>query len=146
MQLHVQFPFARRLLSEVVHTPSELTVLAGTWLIMAPLILDHGSADIAFIGWNDVVVGLAIVTLAFLRVVMPDDTAPLSLVNMGLGGWLIVAPFVRGYHTAPLATVNDIVVGIAVVVLARASWKAARRQRLSDEVSLHGGTGHGSRE
>jgi hypothetical protein len=140
----VPFPFARRLVTEVVHTPSELTVLAGTWLIMAPLVLDHGTADIAFIGWNDVIVGLVIVALAFLRVVMPDDTAPLSLITVGLGGWLIVAPFVRGYHTAPLATLNDILVGIAVIMLAGASWKAARstryadlagRQRHSDEVA-----------
>jgi hypothetical protein len=132
MHFRAQFPFVRRLVAEVVHTPSELTVLAGTWLIIAPLVLDHGTADVAFIGWNDVIVGLAIVALAFLRVVMPDDTAPLSLVNLGLGAWLIVAPFVRGYHTAPLATLNDIVVGIAVVVLAGANWKAARAVRHTD--------------
>ena len=125
---HARGP-VRRLVSEMVHTPSELVVPAGTWLIMAPLVLDHSTADIAFAGWNDVIVGLSIVALAFLRVVMPADTAPLSLVIAGLGGWLVLAPFVRGYHTAPLATLNDVVVGIAVVLLATASWRAGRPLR-----------------
>ncbi|MEU4420253.1 SPW repeat protein [Actinoplanes sp. NPDC024001] len=117
----------RRLVDEMMHSPSELIVLVGTWLILAPMVLDHGAADIAFIGWNDVIVGLAIVALAFLRVVIPAGTAPLSLVTMGLGAWLTAAPFVRGYDSAaPLATVNDIIVGCAVLALAAASYRTER--------------------
>ena len=117
----------RRLLDEMTHTPSELIVIAGLWLTCAPLVLDHGKADIAFLGWNDVVVGLAMVGLAFIRVVAPQRTAPLSLIQAALGAWLIAAPFVRGYQSAIAATVNDVLVGVAVMVLALLSWNAARR-------------------
>jgi hypothetical protein len=113
----------RQLISEMLHTPSELVVVAGTWLIVAPLVLDHDAANIAFLGWNDVIVGLLLVGLAALRVVMPDGTAPLSLITMALGVWLVFAPFVRGYHVAPLATLNDILIGATVAALAWTSWR-----------------------
>jgi hypothetical protein len=113
----------RRLVTEMLHAPSELVVVAGTWLIVAPLVLDHDAANIAFLGWNDVIVGLLLVGLAVLRVVMPDGTAPLSLINVILGAWLVFAPFVRGYHVAPLATLNDILIGGTVAALAWTSWR-----------------------
>lgn len=119
---------ARRLTDELAHTPSEAIVLAGMWLTCAPLVLDHETADIAFSGFNDVIVGLTIVAIAFIRVVVPEQTAPLSLIIAALGAWLLAAPFVRGYHTAPAATANDIIVGVVVMLLAAASWRASHSE------------------
>jgi hypothetical protein len=109
----------------MLHTPSELVVVAGTWLIVAPLILDHDAVDIAFLGWNDVIVGLLLVGSGAIRVLIPVSTAPLSLISMALGAWLVVAPFVRGYHVAPLATLNDILIGGTVAALAWRSWRTS---------------------
>lgn len=118
----------RRLGDEMAHTPSELIAVAGLWLTCAPLIFDHEAAGIAFAGWNDVIVGITIVGLALIRVIAPRHTAPLSLVHLALGGWLLAAPFVRGYQTVIGATVNDILVGLIVMVLAAISWRTARRR------------------
>jgi hypothetical protein len=117
---------SHQLLSELAHTPSELVVMIGTWLVAAPMVLGHDSLLIPFAGFNDVLVGLVLVGSALLRVLLPAETAPLSLLNLLLGGWLIAAPFIRGYQGVLPATVNDVTVGAVVIVLALASWRSTR--------------------
>lgn len=43
-----------------------------------------------------------------------------SWVNMFLGAWLVVAPYVLGYADVPRASLNSVLVGIAVVGIAAA--------------------------
>ncbi|KHD74861.1 hypothetical protein MB27_26425 [Actinoplanes utahensis] len=108
----------------MAHTPGELLVLAGLWLTSAPLVLDHAKAGLAYPGLNDVAVGLSIVALALIRVLHIRHTAALALISAGLGAWLLAAPFVRGYQElSPLATANDIAMGLVVIALAVASWR-----------------------
>ncbi|GAA4934903.1 SPW repeat domain-containing protein [Actinoplanes utahensis] len=123
MNVHIH-PSARRLVDEMAHTPGELLVLAGLWLTSAPLVLDHAKAGLAYPGLNDVAVGLSIVALALIRVLHIRHTAALALISAGLGAWLLAAPFVRGYQElSPLATANDIAMGLVVIALAVASWR-----------------------
>ncbi len=110
--------------------PSGINVLAGIWLILAPMVLGYSSLESA--AWNDRVVGVAVFVLAVARVAAPARFEVISWINFVLGAWLIVAPFLMGYSVAgalgsatadPTAAVaNDIIVGIVIVVMA--AWSA----------------------
>jgi hypothetical protein len=116
-----------------VRIASGLNVVAGLWLIAAPWVLSYGT-DAAI--WNDVIVGAALVVLAGIRVAMPRRLAALSWVNVVIGIWLFFAPFVLQYGSWALAGVstaiwNDVVIGIAVVLLGWAS--AANTSKLLEQ-------------
>ena len=94
---------------------SGINAIAGIWLIVAPFLLDYSDeSDNAL--WNDIVVGAAILVIAAIRVFGAYRAAALSWLNVALGVWLILAPFIVDYseHDTPLW--NDIIVGAIVVV------------------------------
>jgi hypothetical protein len=122
---HAKPGMVRRL----VDTPSFLVAVTGAWLVAAPLLLDHHLAATAFASWNDVLVGTTLAVLAAIRVIRPAGTAALSLLNSGLGVWLIAAPFVGNYTTALYATLNDMIVGLLVIMFAGVSWFVGRNPR-----------------
>ena len=101
---------------------SALVFLAGVWLVLAPRALDYNALGTDFDGyWNDVVIGVAVGLAALVRAATPARSAAFGLANLGLGGWLIAAPWVLNYNDAidaPRATWNDIIVGIIVAALA----------------------------
>lgn len=106
-----------------VVTASSLNMLLGLWLILAPWALDYSSQTNAV--WNQVVVGIAVATLAMIRVLAADRAAGLSWTNFVLGGWLVVAPFLLTYNDSTSTAAiywNDIIVGL--LVLSLAAWSA----------------------
>jgi hypothetical protein len=111
-----------------VQWASGINFLLGVWLVIAPWVLGYSGQDNAV--WNQVGVGAAIAIVAMARVSAPDTWAPLSWMNVVLGGWLVVAPFVLQYNatsnTEPIYW-NDIIVGAAVLILALISTAGARR-------------------
>jgi hypothetical protein len=119
---------------------SGLNVVAGIWLLAAPFVLGYSHIGQAL--WNDLLVGAALVITALIRATTPRRSASLGWVNMLLGAWLIIAPFVLLYTGAePLAspgaaTANDVVVGVIVVALATWSLKASRGVVSDAEASL----------
>jgi hypothetical protein len=82
-----------------------LNVLFGGWMLATGLVAGPRAP-----GFGDhVFLGLAIFLVAFLAMALPR----LQAVNVVLGAWAVLSPFVLGYLDAGLA-VNDIVVGILV--------------------------------
>ena len=107
--------------SVIAAAPSALVFLAGVWLATSPFVLGYRGTDDAY--WNDVIVGAAIAAVALVRIAAPVATVPLSLINMGLGVWLIAAPLALKYHVgvdATVATWNSLIVGLSVMLLAAA--------------------------
>jgi hypothetical protein len=101
-----------------------INLLLGLWLIVAPWILgDGGEGNVV---WNEVVVGAAIALIAVVRVNAPARWAPLGWINVVLGGWLVVAPFVLTSNTA-LISWNDVIIGVAVVIMALISTIGSAR-------------------
>lgn len=47
--------------------------------------------------------------------------------NLVLGVWLVIAPFVLGYSNKPAALWNDIILGLAVGVLAYIGATSSRK-------------------
>jgi hypothetical protein len=108
---------------------SSVNLILGLWLIVAPFILAFtGSAFL-----NDMLCGIAIAALAGMRVHSPTlATKPASWVNLAIGAWLIVAPFVLDYRSGPAAW-NDIVVGIFVLMFA--GWSGAEPRTSADTIA-----------
>lgn len=109
-----------------VRAVSGINVLVGAWLTAAPWALGHTEVVAAL--WNDVVVGLAILMLAGIRLAIPKRSTGASLANALLGVWLIAAPFALGYGVLTASAVvgavalwNDIIVGATVLALAAVS-------------------------
>lgn len=104
---------------EQIVLASGANLLLGLWLIAAPFVLTYTAANAR---GNDVIFGIIIATIAAVRVFGAYRSAWLSWINVVLGAWLIIAPFVLGYggHTHPMW--NDVIVGI--LVAAFGVWSA----------------------
>jgi hypothetical protein len=102
-----------------------LNLLAGSWLVVAPSVLDYDNTVPGFgVAWNDVAIGIAIALVAVVRMIDPFRGMTLAAVSFVLGTWLAAAPFVLAVHDkthAGAAMWNDIVVGLVVAVLALVS-------------------------
>ncbi|MFC7534750.1 SPW repeat protein [Actinoplanes sp. GCM10030250] len=134
MQTRTQRRSPQRPPPEAERVPNISVVIAGGWLAVTPLLLDHHTAGVAFAAWNDVLVGGTLAIFATIRILRPRGTSALSLVNVLLGLWLLAAPFVSGYHAATLATLSALIVGLVVIMLAGVDWLAAREaQRHPDQ-------------
>ncbi len=102
-----------------VKTTSGINIVAGVWLIAAPFVLAFTESTDAL--WNHIVVGLIVLILAAIRVNQPANSAWMSWVNVVLGIWLVVAPFLIGFEETPLW--NSVISGIVVVVMG--AWSAS---------------------
>ncbi|WP_199430538.1 SPW repeat protein [Qaidamihabitans albus] len=101
--------------------PSAFVFLVGVWLLVDLFLLDHPGTAAGFDAmWNDVVVGAALALLGGLRAVSPFSTMWAGWLTIGLGGWLIAAPFALGFRAeadSAAATTNDMIAGGLVIVL-----------------------------
>ncbi|MFC5381666.1 SPW repeat protein [Aquipuribacter nitratireducens] len=102
----------------LTRTFSGINVLLGIWLVIAPWVIGYGDQTNAV--WNHTVIGIAVAVLALVRVAAPHTAAALSWVNVVLGAWLIVSPFVLVYEDGgPTVGIywNDILVGAAIMAM-----------------------------
>ena len=105
--------------------------LLAAWLIAAPAALGYGGP----VRTNDRVAGPLIAALGF--VAAWETTRGARWVNVVLGAWLIVAPWIVAGPARAMA--NSMAVGVAIVVLALVGsdvhgrfgggWAALRRRR-----------------
>lgn len=102
-----------------VRWTSGTNIVAGVWLVAAPFILDY--SNIAGAVWNDILVGVIVAILAWIRVGSPLLNEGVGWTNLVLGAWLILAPFVIGYSANTAALWNDVIIGFVVAVLAAMS-------------------------
>lgn len=101
-------------------TASVLNVIAGLWLIISPFVLRFTAHREAM--WITIIVGIIVLVLAWTRAANPARYVGLSWLNLLLGIWLIISPFVLNYSNLPRVTWNDVVLGVIVVILA--IWSA----------------------
>jgi hypothetical protein len=103
-----------------ITTASGLDVLAGIWLLISPFVLvfQHNAGAIT----NNVVLGIVIGVLALYRFFAPARDAWVSWVNVLLGIWVLISPFVVGFNNMSTATTNNVIMGIIVIILA--GWSA----------------------
>jgi membrane-bound ClpP family serine protease len=98
---------------------SGLNIIAGIWLIIAPWVLAYRVTDPR---WNDVVFGIIIAVIAFVRAFGAYREEGLSWINALIGVWLFVAAFT--IDRSGVASGNDIILGVIVFLLAAGSAEA----------------------
>jgi hypothetical protein len=99
---------------------SGLNIIAGIWLIISPFVLgftNHNGAQ-----WDCIIVGVIVAIIAAIRTWGPPRTAWLAWVNVILGIWMIVSPWIFGVSDVNAILWNGIISGIVVIVLA--AWSA----------------------
>lgn len=118
-------------------TLSWLVALAGLWEIFAPFFLGYKATGAAL--WDDILIGIALVVLASWAALtdVMDTIKGLSWVNVVLGVWLVVAPFILGYGHVAAAVWNDIIIGLVALVLS--AWAASAVGSDVGHGQMHGG-------
>jgi hypothetical protein len=116
---------ARRLSRDVVLTPSVFVLLGGVWLVITPVVIDHG----VYSWWNDVVAGLLLVVLGVAQVVRPGRSLPLSVLAALTGAWRVAAPFALDHHEQHGVAWSGMLVGALVVLLSAVNGLTARPAR-----------------
>ena len=98
---------------KTIKTIATINILAGIWLFVSPCVYRAYTIPNA---WNNWIVGAVIVIAAAIR--FSDLSARgASVVNLILGAWTFVSPWVYGYTTDTGRFVNSLCVGVIVFVL-----------------------------
>jgi len=90
---------------------SKLNVLAGIWLMVSPWVLGYSWPPVVI--FESVVVGIAVLFLAVIRLSRPHSTV-LSWINILLGTWLFISPFLLDFYELPAATANAMLPGFFI--------------------------------
>jgi hypothetical protein len=109
-------------------------VVLGAWLVLSPWILQFAALDQAL--WNAVIVGLIVGAAALAALVRFHRWE--EWVDIALGAWLVVSPWVLGFAAlaaaegtaagAVAATWNFVLVGLMIMVLAGWSLRDAQHR------------------
>lgn len=96
------------------------TMILGFWLIIAPFAGIGMKGDIA--AWNSYICGAIVAILAVAAVARPKLWE--EWVNLVIGVWLVLAPFVLGFTDQSAPMWNQIIVGL--LISADAVWVAVQ--------------------
>jgi hypothetical protein len=100
-------------------TASGVNISLGIWLTVSPWVFSYSGKPAML---SSTTVGVLIALLAAIRVISLRDSAGLSGINLLLGFWTVVSPWVYEYSPNGAALSNDILVGTLVAALA--IWSA----------------------
>lgn len=109
---------------EQARTASGLNVLAGIWLIISPYILGFAGTAAAT---NAIIVGIIVGVLALISASSPESATWLSWINIILGVWMIISPFILGFAGGAVV-MNSIILGIIVIALS--AWSSGATAKL----------------
>ena len=99
--------------AQVSSWPDRMNLLLGVSLWLSSwLALDGGAAST----WNAMIFGAAIVIVAIAAIVKPA-VGP-EWTNVGLGAWLLIAPWALGFSDQVVAGWTSLLVGIFVAYFA----------------------------
>jgi len=87
-----------------------LNLVIGFWLIIAPWVLGYADTRIA-VG-NSVIMGVAVLIVAFVALVTPDIWE--EWISLLLGFLLVISPLTTGYETQTTAVINSVIMGLLV--------------------------------
>lgn len=86
-------------------------VVFGIWLFLSPFILGY-SIEGGAAAWNHYILGIAVTVFAIIA--LYDTQVWEEWINLILGAWLIISPFILGFTEQPAALWNSIILGILI--------------------------------
>lgn len=101
-------------MEQLKHWQDPVNALVGLWVLLSPWAL--GFQDDRMIMLNAVIVGAVLVAVAFGAILVPRAWEEWTEGALGL--WLIASPWALGFNTHEQATLNAVVAGLAIAVLA----------------------------
>lgn len=101
---------------------SGANALIGIWLIFSPLIYIFTPATLTST-WNGVLAGALIAIFGAVRATYPRQHPGLSWINLVLGTWTAMSPWLFGYLSG-IQMWNSLFAGLAVIALAVCSGSA----------------------
>jgi hypothetical protein len=109
-------------------TLSWLVALVGLWELIAAFSIGFSASPAAL--WNAIIIGIALIVLGAWAAISNEDATDKTLdwLNVVLGVWLIIAPFILGYRSVAAVMANDVIVGVVVAALAGWAVSALGRQ------------------
>jgi len=96
----------------LIHFLTMLGLLAGIWLLISPFSFGYLTAAAR---WNQIMLGILIFSLSLIRY-LSTKWSWASWVNVALGLWLVIAPFVLSYALMA-AYWNEILTGLVVLAV-----------------------------
>ncbi len=116
----------RRTMTTRFNAISGVVFILGIWQLISPWVL--GYSDVVGAALNAVIVGVLIAIFALGRFAGAYYAAWLSWLNVACGIWLIVSPWIVGYSFVGRATIDSVVVGVVVAVLAGVNAATVHQQ------------------
>ena len=107
--------------------PNRINLLLGLGLFISPWLIPYNLAPTTTVltNWNFWIVGLVIVILAGMAT---QDLYPWEeRVNIVLGLWLMLSPWVLGYAVESSLMLNSLLLGLAIAVLAAMALTKTRK-------------------
>ncbi|HET7036922.1 MAG TPA: SPW repeat protein [Thermomicrobiaceae bacterium] len=96
-----------------------ILLLLGIWLMLGPFYFRYGNIQSHV---AEVVAGWFTAIFSIYRIGHGYNSGWISWINIVIGLWLIASPFMFKYTDITGSTINDIAIGIAMIVLAVLSY------------------------
>lgn len=109
-----------------VRVASGVTFLLGVWLIASPWVFVHNGRLPVL---NAVLVGALIAVFAAIRLAPLRFSLVVNCINVALGFWTIISPWVVGYAANKPAVANNLLLGVFVMTLSIWSARASEAKR-----------------
>jgi hypothetical protein len=90
----------------------------GLWLMISPFVLELVSQRSFLFGWEDFLLGFAIVTFSLCRLVSRSGAELWDFLIMGLGLTTLLNPIIYHYLNVRVVAWNNLLVGSMVLILA----------------------------
>ena len=103
----------------------QVNAMLGLWLIVSPWVLDYTGTRMLTLGspnaavWTALVFGVIAVVLSFLDIYAHRTWDMMA--DLCVGAALIIAPWVLGFASQSVPTINDTLVGLAIALVAAVS-------------------------
>lgn len=97
-----------------IKAASIISLLAGIWLFFSPWVYHAEGTHSA---WNSWVFAILIILFSAIRLADIAQNRACSVVNLFLGAWVFISPWVYGYMHATDRLINSLCVGAIVFIV-----------------------------